>query len=109
MSKRKLDKMGKFLTRLPPRLRRLSQTDRVLTPEQRVLQEVKVLKKLRHRNIIRLFEVLNDCDNIYLILEYMENGPVMHSLSTDKPLTEDVALTYFRDTLDGIEYCTLFI
>mgnify|MGYP001795257494 CR=1 FL=1 len=44
-----------------------------------VLQEIAVMKKLEHSNIVRLCEVIDDPKgtDTFLVLEYVEGGPVM--------------------------------
>ncbi|KAL6054220.1 Calcium calmodulin-dependent protein kinase kinase 2 [Balamuthia mandrillaris] len=81
-----------------------------------VFKEVDILKKLRHPNIVTLFEVLDDpsCDTLFLVFEFLELGPAM-TLSTSfadqglappavEPLEEGVARSYFKDALNGLEY-----
>lgn len=43
-----------------------------------VLNEVNILKKIRHDNIITLHEVIDDAEHteVYLVLEYAEFGPI---------------------------------
>lgn len=68
-------------------------------------REIAILKKVDHPNIVKLFEVLDDPsdDNLYLVFELVEKGPVME-VPTDNPLTETDARNYFRDIHSGIEY-----
>ncbi|KAI8831336.1 kinase-like domain-containing protein [Chytriomyces cf. hyalinus JEL632] len=75
----------------------------------RVTCEVEVLKRLpRHPNINALFEVLNDEneDNVYLFFELCELGPVMRIVVNQvvRPFSEEIARTYFRDVLSGMEF-----
>jgi serine/threonine protein kinase len=37
-------------------------------------QEVKILRKVRHPNIIRYYTSFYDNSNLYIIMEYAENG-----------------------------------
>ncbi|XP_028396696.1 calcium/calmodulin-dependent protein kinase kinase 2-like isoform X2 [Dendronephthya gigantea] len=68
-------------------------------------REIAILKKVDHPNIVRLYEVLDDPsdDNLYLVFELVEKGPVME-VPTDNPLSEADARKYFRDVHSGIEY-----
>ncbi|TPX75404.1 hypothetical protein CcCBS67573_g03323 [Chytriomyces confervae] len=75
----------------------------------RVTCEVEVLRRLpRHPNINALVEVLNDEseDNVYLFFELCELGPVMRIVVNQvvRPFSEDIARTYFRDVLSGMEF-----
>lgn len=41
-------------------------------------QEVELMKRLRHRNIVTLFEVIDDpeAEKLYLVMQYVEEGPL---------------------------------
>lgn len=68
-------------------------------------REIAILKKVDHPNVVKLYEVLDDPsdDNLYLVFELVEKGPVME-VPTDNPLSECDARKYFRDVHSGIEY-----
>ncbi|KAF4098753.1 hypothetical protein G5714_020783 [Onychostoma macrolepis] len=74
-------------------------------PLERVYQEIAILKKLDHPNVVKLVEVLDDPseDHLYMVFELVKRGAVME-VPTDKPLDEDQARFYFQDLLRGIEY-----
>lgn len=42
------------------------------------LQEVKIMKNLRHSNIASVYEIIDDpkADKVYLVMQYIENGPI---------------------------------
>uniref|UniRef100_A0A0N5CG47 calcium/calmodulin-dependent protein kinase n=1 Tax=Strongyloides papillosus TaxID=174720 RepID=A0A0N5CG47_STREA len=74
-------------------------------PLQLVQREIAILKKLSHPNIVKLVEALDDPEDkfIYIIFELVEKGSIIE-IPTDKPLSEEDAWKYFRDTLSGLEY-----
>lgn len=47
-----------------------------------ILTEMEILKKLVHKNVIRLYEILDDPaqDEIYLIMDYLEGGTLQEKL-----------------------------
>lgn len=51
--------------------------------------EIAIMKKLNHPNVVSLFEVLDDpqVDKLYIIMEYMKNGPLVKKISKTKTLT----------------------
>lgn len=59
---------------------------------------------LNHPNILKLYGVFSDEDNIYLILEYMEEGTLYSMLRKRKTLKQADASHKLRDVLDGIQY-----
>lgn len=107
VSKKKLVKQCGFPRRPPPRGPKAAQGEqpKLLGPLERVYQEIAILKKLDHVNIVKLVEVLDDPseDNLHMVFELMRKGPVME-VPTDSPLSEEQARLYFRDVILGIEY-----
>uniref|UniRef100_A0A8C8LVU4 non-specific serine/threonine protein kinase n=1 Tax=Oncorhynchus tshawytscha TaxID=74940 RepID=A0A8C8LVU4_ONCTS len=77
---------------------------KVLGPLERVYQEIAILRKLDHLNIVKLVEVLDDPaeDNLHMGM-YLTRLPVME-VPTDSPFTEEQTRLYFRDIVLGIEY-----
>ncbi|XP_059207124.1 calcium/calmodulin-dependent protein kinase kinase 1 isoform X2 [Centropristis striata] len=107
VSKKKLMKQCGFPRRPPPRGPKAAQGEqpKILGPLERVYQEIAILKKLDHVNIVKLVEVLDDPaeDNLHMVFELMRKGPVME-VPSDSPLSEEQARLYFRDIILGIEY-----
>ncbi|XP_043997364.1 calcium/calmodulin-dependent protein kinase kinase 1 isoform X2 [Gambusia affinis] len=107
LSKKRLMKQCGFPRRPPPRGPKAAQGEqpKVLGPLERVYQEIAILKKLDHVNIVKLVEVLDDPseDNLYMVFELMRKGPVME-VPTETPFSEEQARQYFRDIILGIEY-----
>ncbi|XP_062890506.1 calcium/calmodulin-dependent protein kinase kinase 2-like isoform X4 [Mobula hypostoma] len=107
LSKKKLIKQAGFPRRPPPRgARAVPQTSvQPKGPLDCVYQEIAILKKLDHPNVVKLIEVLDDPneDHLYMVFELVKQGPVME-IPTDKPLTEEQARFYFQDLTMGIEF-----
>ncbi|KAJ2520614.1 hypothetical protein H4217_001919 [Coemansia sp. RSA 1939] len=71
--------------------------------------ELAISKKLRHPNIVRLYEVLNDAESevLYLVIDLCRKGPVQELNSTDEkttPLPIEKARKYFTHALLALEY-----
>ncbi|XP_023653018.2 calcium/calmodulin-dependent protein kinase kinase 1b [Paramormyrops kingsleyae] len=107
VSKKKMMRQCGFSRRPPSRGPEGSQGQetRFLGPLEMVYQEIAILKKLDHLNVVKLVEVLDDPeeDNLHMVFELMQRGPVTE-VPTDSPLSEEQALLYFRDVVLGIEY-----
>uniref|UniRef100_A0A672UFV0 Calcium/calmodulin dependent protein kinase kinase 1 n=1 Tax=Strigops habroptila TaxID=2489341 RepID=A0A672UFV0_STRHB len=101
LSKKKLLKQYGFPRRPPPRGSKASSGEqpKPMAPLERVYQEIAILKKLDHVNIVKLIEVLDDPaeDNLYMGMPVME-------VPSDNPFSEEQARLYFRDIVLGIEY-----
>ncbi|EQC38510.1 CAMKK protein kinase [Saprolegnia diclina VS20] len=88
---------------------------RAVTALEKVEIEVAIMSNLYHRNVVLLFEVINDprSDKIYLVLEHMAKGPCMvwqaasklfESPVTRDVLDEDLARSHVLDLLHGVTY-----
>ncbi|NXH83356.1 KKCC2 kinase, partial [Edolisoma coerulescens] len=106
LSKKKLMRQAGFPRRPPPRGAKAA-SEGCLQPRgpiEQVYQEIAILKKLDHPNVVKLVEVLDDPseDHLYMVFCCL-CSPVME-IPTLKPLSEDQARFYFQDLIKGIEY-----
>uniref|UniRef100_A0A8C7LSD0 calcium/calmodulin-dependent protein kinase n=1 Tax=Oncorhynchus kisutch TaxID=8019 RepID=A0A8C7LSD0_ONCKI len=108
LSKKRLMRQAGFPRRPPPRGAKAAPEGppQPKGPLERVYQEIAILKKLDHPNVVKLVEVLDDPgeDHLYMVFELVKKGAVMEELPTDKPLNEDQARFYFQDLVRGIEF-----
>jgi [calcium/calmodulin-dependent protein kinase] kinase len=74
-----------------------------------IREEIAIMKKLHHPNVVQLIEVLDDPeeDSLYLVLEMCKKGVVMNVGLGDQiaPYSEEACRCWFRDLILGIEYC----
>ncbi|KAK1160203.1 calcium/calmodulin-dependent protein kinase kinase 2-like isoform X2 [Acipenser oxyrinchus oxyrinchus] len=107
LSKKKLMRQAGFPRRPPPRGAKAvpEGPPQPKGPLERVYQEIAILKKLDHPNVVKLVEVLDDPseDHLYMAFLIYFFSAVME-VTTDKPLTENQARFYFQDLLRGIEF-----
>ncbi|XP_067328312.1 calcium/calmodulin-dependent protein kinase kinase 1 isoform X1 [Anolis sagrei] len=107
LSKKKLLKQYGFPRRPPPRGSKGASggAPKPMAPLDRIYQEIAILKKLDHVNVVKLIEVLDDPaeDNLYMVFDLLRKGPVME-VPTDTPFSEEQARLYFRDIVLGMEY-----
>lgn len=79
-------------------------------PLELIKEEIAIMKKLNHPNLVQLMEVLDDPteDSLYMVMEMCKKGVVMRIdldlISQADPYPEDVCRLYFRDLILGIEY-----
>ncbi|EXF77338.1 hypothetical protein CFIO01_12630 [Colletotrichum fioriniae PJ7] len=73
-----------------------------------IREEIAIMKKLNHPNLVQLIEVLDDPeeDSLYMVLEMCKKGVVMKVGLNEKakPYGEDSCRYWFRDLILGIEY-----
>ena len=76
------------------------------TNEEDVINEVGVLMKMDHPNIIKIFEFYNSDDKYYLITEYCDGGELFDKISQSKTLLSEIQSAYIMyQILSAISYC----
>ena len=63
------------------------------------------MKLLNHPNIIRLYEVIDTPQELYLILEYASGGEIFDYLIAHGRMKEKDARRHFRQIVSAVEYC----
>jgi tRNA A-37 threonylcarbamoyl transferase component Bud32 len=71
---------------------------------ERVSREIAILKKVNHDQVIRLFEVIDTPQAIYLIMEFCEGGELFDYIVKHTRIKESVAVRFFHQIIDGIDY-----
>ncbi|XP_073104560.1 SNF1-related protein kinase catalytic subunit alpha KIN10 isoform X3 [Elaeis guineensis] len=74
---------------------------------ERVRREIKIMGRLSHPNIIRLYEVIEIKSKIYVVMEYMNHGGLYDYVIERGRLKEDEARHIFRQIIWGLEFCHL--
>ena len=73
--------------------------------KQKVMQEVYILQKIRHSNIIRLYEVFESSKHMLLVMEYAGGGDLLQFVKSKSKLDEKVAKSYFKQIVFGLAHC----
>ena len=71
---------------------------------QRLKKEIKILKKLRHKNIIQLYDIMESKRNLYFVMEYCKGGELFDYIVKKKRLKEPEACSFFQQIINGVEY-----
>ena len=69
-----------------------------------MLREIKILKSLDHPNIVKLYEIIENTDRIYLIMEFAAGGELFEFIVKKDKLSEREACQMYLQIVDGIEY-----
>ena len=87
-----------------------------------VRRDIAIMKKLTHRNVVKLIEVIDDVlsdelimSKAYTVLDYCQKGQIMEwnedtqrfvcEFDSRPQLDEESIRKYFRDMVCGLEYC----
>ena len=70
----------------------------------RIDREIKVLKNLRHPNIVYLYSVIQTDEKIYIITDYVKGKELFDYIVMKKKLSENESCLFFQQIISGIEY-----
>ena len=74
---------------------------------QKIRKEINILKRLRHKNVIQLYEIMESKTNLYIVMEYCEGKELFDYIVHKKYLSEKEACRFFQQIIDGVEYLHL--
>lgn len=74
----------------------------------KMLEEMEILKKLDHPNIIRVYDFFEDSKNYYLVMEYCEGGELFNKIEKMSRFSEDEAALIMRQLLSVVAFCHSF-
>ncbi|XP_073699257.1 serine/threonine-protein kinase SIK1-like [Garra rufa] len=72
---------------------------------KKINREVQIMKLLKHPHIIKLYQVMETKDMLYIVTEYAKNGEMFDYLTSVGHLSEAEARCKFWQILDAVEYC----
>ncbi|XP_057416236.1 cyclin-dependent kinase F-4-like [Lotus japonicus] len=68
------------------------------------LREVKSLRKMNHPNVVKLKEVIRECDILYLVFEYMDCNLYQLMKKREKLFSEDEVRNWCFQVFQGLAY-----
>ena len=68
-------------------------------------KEINAMKILRHKNVVRLHEVINTPAKIFLVMEYADSGDMLAYINSRPRLNEPMAYHLWRGVIDGLHFC----
>ena len=69
-----------------------------------VFKENEIITKFNHVNVIFVFNIIEDKDNYYIIMEYCKSGELFDYIVEHQHLEEDEAAFFFYQLINGVEY-----
>eukprot|EP01134_Creolimax_fragrantissima_P007198 CFRG7198T1 len=71
-----------------------------------VLREKETMKRVQgHPYVVKLFEIFEDNENVYLVLEFIPGVNIKAHLSENGPMAEMHAAVFLAKTVSGIRHC----
>ncbi|TRY89248.1 hypothetical protein DNTS_022904 [Danionella cerebrum] len=72
---------------------------------EKIYREVQIMKLLNHPHIIKLYQVMETKDMLYIVTEYAKNGEMFDYLTSNGRMSEDEARKKFWQILAAVDYC----
>eukprot|EP01036_Dinobryon_divergens_P029898 gene29899-39068_t len=73
--------------------------------ERALRNEVSILEKLKHPNIVRQLDFFHEQDKFYIILEYLDGGELFNRIVEKTCFNEKEARDCIRNVLKALKYC----
>eukprot|EP01017_Pseudomicrothorax_dubius_P003273 TRINITY_DN10426_c0_g1_i7.p1 TRINITY_DN10426_c0_g1~~TRINITY_DN10426_c0_g1_i7.p1 ORF type:complete len:428 (-),score=113.13 TRINITY_DN10426_c0_g1_i7:461-1744(-) len=73
--------------------------------QEKLINEVQILKSLDHPNIIKIFEFYQDERSFYIVTELCTGGELFDKIIESKNFNEQKAADIIRDVLSAVAYC----
>ena len=70
----------------------------------RIEREIKILKNMRHNNIVHLYDIKETPSSLYIIMEYISGKELFEYIISKKRLSELEACNFYQQLISGIEY-----
>ncbi len=71
---------------------------------QKLLDEIQILRKLEHPNIMKIYEYFNDKDNIYIVSELCDEGDLLGKMNKLGSMSEVVVKLIMDQVLNALAY-----
>lgn len=86
---------------------KILEKDKIFQQEDkdRVEKEIKILKMIRHNNLIQLYQVIQTPKLIYLVMEFSPGKDLFTYIVNNKKIKEDEACFFFQQIIEGVDYC----
>ena len=76
-----------------------------LEEKRKILQEINILSKLDHPNIIKIYEYFITSRSIYIVMELVDGGELFDEIVKAKHFSEVKAAKIMKDILSAVQFC----
>eukprot|EP01124_Arcella_intermedia_P024073 TRINITY_DN3980_c0_g1_i2.p1 TRINITY_DN3980_c0_g1~~TRINITY_DN3980_c0_g1_i2.p1 ORF type:complete len:278 (-),score=55.88 TRINITY_DN3980_c0_g1_i2:15-848(-) len=77
---------------------------RSLQSNKNYVDEVKILHKINHPNVLKLHDAFETDSSLYLVLELVTGGDLLDRILNSKKISEEHARIYFKQLLKAVKY-----
>lgn len=72
---------------------------------KKIYREVQIMKLLRHPNVLKLYQVMETKNMLYIVMEYATKGEMFAHIDKFGKLSENEARNFFWQIISAVEYC----
>jgi serine/threonine protein kinase len=73
--------------------------------QEQLRQEIAIMRLLSHSNIVKLLQVMQSSQHIYIVLELVTGGELFDRIVEKKRFDEPTTRRYFQQLVFGMNYC----
>ena len=93
------DKLGR-----PVAVKRLHGAEVTDETAERLRREARIMASLRHPNLVDVYDMLTDEDDLFLVMEYVEGMTLSHLLEDEGPLSPERTLELLRPVAAALDH-----
>jgi calcium/calmodulin-dependent protein kinase I len=71
---------------------------------QSMSTEMEIMKRIRHRNVVSMYELYETPKCLWIILELVDGGDLTHYLMKEESYNEVMAARFMKQMLQGVHY-----
>ncbi|XP_020285438.1 cyclin-dependent kinase-like 4 [Pseudomyrmex gracilis] len=86
-------------------IKKFLETEEDVQVRKMAFREIKVLKKLRHENLVNMIEVFRRRKRVYLVFEYLDHTVLDELEETERGLDWEKSRKYIFQILRGLDFC----
>ena len=72
--------------------------------KKRIIQEIDILKSIKNENIIKIFEIFENDEYLFMVLEYIDNGELLSFLQKNGTFSENKYKIILEQILNSLNY-----
>ena len=72
--------------------------------KQKFLKEAQMIASLKNEHIIQIYDIFEENNTAYYVMQYMDGGSLKDKIENDGPLSEEAAVRYILQVADALSH-----
>lgn len=85
-------------------IKEIAKTDSTYQIENSLMTEANLMKRLDHRNLPRIVDIIQENETIYIVMDYVEGEPLNKVLKEQGPQSYTKVIGWMIEVLEGLDY-----